>query len=421
MFQYSFRKIFSTTLAFAVIIALAGIISCTKNDIGGVPVIERVRVTNPALKDSNISNAVPETFIVIEGRNLANAQQVLFNGFPAYFNPAYNTNTHIFVSIPSSTPTPDRDPRVTNAITVITSGGEVVYSFNIIPPPPSITGIINENSKPGMKMVVNGRYFFSVNEVVLPGDKVVTDITKNAEGTQISFTVPADLGNTPGKLVLRSPYGTDTSDAEVNKMSGVGMISNFDNINNQSWGFTQVTDNSSLFPDNTGKYVRNQLFNLELKAVDAWWEAGRGIVFNSTSVLDDAGKASLSGSANRYALKFEINTKVPWDPNFIFRITFNEKYTYIYEPNLSVPTNIFHTENHWQTVTIPLGQFKEANKVYDQYPLKTNAQSVQTLDQIFNTNGAYSHLYFRTTSKAGAVIPEIHYAIDNVRVVRIAN
>lgn len=206
-------------------------------------------------------------------------------------------------------------------------------------------------------------------------------------------------------------------------MTGIGIISNFDNINNQSWGFTEVTNNSTLFPNSTGSYLRNQFFNLELKATDVWWDAGRGIVFIGATVLDDAGKNLLNvvDAANRYALKFEINTKVAWNPNFIFRITFNEKYTYVYEPNLSVPNNIFFTENKWQSVTIPLNTFKEANKIYDQFPVKTNANSVRTLSELFNANGAYTSLYFRTTVKAGVVIPEIHYAIDNVRVVRIVN
>ena len=400
--------------------------SCKKETNSGPPVITRVRVPDVSKADSSVLKARPGTSIIIEGRNLANAKEVLFNGYSAFFNAAYNTNTHIWVDIPPTTPTPDRFPDVTNTITVITANGQATYDFPVEPPPPSIDSVINENPAPGSTLIIKGRYFYSVKEVQFPDASTSKDVTVNEMGTQLQVKVPVGLNADAGKVILLSAYGNDTTDVLINKKDGIGIISNFDNTSYYSWGGTEVTDNATLFPENTGKYYRSSL--LAIPSWDKqWWVAGRGAVFgtyNSTwlKVLDNSAIAALDNTdtLKNFALKFEINTKTVWDKNLFFRISFNQKYGYAFQPWLYYISGVFNTENKWITFTIPLKDFKTVLKSNDHYPPDPKGIAVEKLSDLFNEKGEFTNMLFRTQTEATATTA-MQFAIDNIRIVRMKN
>ncbi len=407
--------------------SIISLYSCKKDsNAGAAPVITRVRMPDAAKADSLVTKARPGMSIVIEGINLSNAKQVLFNGYSAYFNAAFNTDSHIWVDIPQTTPTPDRFPDVPNTITVITPNGEAVYNFPVEPPPPSIDSVVNENPAPGSVLIIKGRYFYSVKEVKFPDSSTTKEITVNETGTQLRITVPKGIRNVEGRVVLQSQYGNDTTDILFNKKEGIGIISNFDNISYYIQGGTDITDNESLFPENTGKYYRSSL--LPLGSWDKqWWNAGRGAVFGTYNktwfkVLDNSAIAAINNvdTLNNFALKFEINTKTTWDKNLLFRISFNQKYGYSFQPWLYYSSGVFNTENKWITFTIPLKEFKTVLKGNDHYPPDPKGTPVSKLSDLFNENGEFNNMLIRTqTENSGTAA--MHFAIDNIRVVRMKN
>ena len=420
----SIRIIITVTLN--ILLLITTIVACKKDaeSGGGTPIITRIRPVEASLADSTLTSAKPGMFLVIEGKNLQNAKGIYINNQPVAFNPVYNTSTHIIIQVPGNIPTPDRFPDVNNMLKVITGGGEVEYNFPILPPPPMIDSIYNENPKPGTIMTIQGSYFFGVKEAIFPGGKISTDFSINETGTLLYAKVPADIGKVSGKLVLTSPYGNDTSSVLVNKMWGVGIISNFDDINLYQWNGTQVTDDASLFPDNTGKYLRNVITNLQAGYTSDWWKEGRGAVFGGGKVLDDAAIAARENvdTLKNFALKMEINTLQPWDNDLIYRITFNSAYTYVlFRPAASSPNPIFHSQNKWVTITIPLSLFLSATNNYDQFPTGSNSTPVTKLSQLFDATGAFTSLFFRTATFATGPVENMHYAIDNVRIERIKN
>lgn len=401
--------------------------SCRKNsEVGGTPSITRIRMPQASKADSQVVKALPGTSIIIEGINLSNAKEVFFNDYPAFFNPTYNTSTHIWVTVPPNTPTPDRFPNVTNKIKVVTTAGVAEFNFPVIPPAPLIDSVLNENALPGTNLVMRGRYFFAVKEAWFPNNETTTEVTTNETGTEIYIKVPAGLGSTYGRVALLSEYGNDTTDVLINNIDGIGVVSNFDNNSYYRSGATEITDNSSLFPANRGKYYRSSI--LALGAWDKkWWDPGRGAVFgnyNATwkKVLDNAAIAALNNldTLKNFSLKFEINTKTVWDKNLLFRISFNQKYGYSFQPWLFYKSAVFNTENTWITFTIPLSEFKTVLSGNDHYPPNPTGAAVTKLSDLFNTNGEFTNLLFRTQTENNSTAA-MQFAIDNVRIVRMKN
>lgn len=419
MFTRNFKKIFLVAVAAIGILVMAGLTSCKKDDVGGSPVIEKIRVTNPALKDSSFDKAFPGTFLVIEGKNLANAQKVLFNDYPAYFNPAYNTSSHIFVQIPADTPTPDKDPNVSNSITVITLSGQTTFNFAVNPPPPIIQKISNENPQAGEQITIQGMYLLGVTEVLFPSGLKGTGITKNDKGTELKVNAPAGLTKDtgPGKLELISPYGNTKTIYEVNKMTGSGMISNLDDIFNYSWPNTgEIEQNGTLYPNSQDKYLRWVVGPLPHNE-NSWWNKYRGSHFIATPQILPAGENG--GSADSYALKFEVNAR-KWSKDLTVRFSFNEgAYSYTFAPHLDYQDLIFNTNGSWVTYIIPLNLFKVPKTEYGDFvPDGANMSSVK---DILDANGKLKqNFYMRNRTLWQVPLNEtVDIAFDNFRIVRI--
>src|SRR4051812_44959367 len=90
----------------------------------GSPKIDRIRLLNPAKKDSTFTAALPGTQVVIEGENIGGVQKIYFNGVEAWFNPVYNTDQVMIVTIPRYAPTAANKPDVDSKIRMLTSHGE---------------------------------------------------------------------------------------------------------------------------------------------------------------------------------------------------------------------------------------------------------------------------------------------------------
>ena len=119
--------------------------------------------------DSVTTAGVLGNAYLIEGSNLGSAISVTFNGFTAYFNPAYSTDHSILVDLPSKTPY--YGPQANDTLSVVTTHGTANYKFTIIPPAPTVSSYsdVDFTSTGGFQMTLDGVGFATVTSVTLQG------------------------------------------------------------------------------------------------------------------------------------------------------------------------------------------------------------------------------------------------------------
>ena len=144
--------------------------SCNDDDNDGQPVIDSVRVTDPALADSTFTQATPGKMIVIQGRNLGGCLELYINDQKVAFNPNMNTDHSIITSIP----TEEKDgfkltawnPELPSEIRVVTHGGTATYDFKVLAPRPEIERIAGRYPREaGDKLTVFGKNFLDITRV----------------------------------------------------------------------------------------------------------------------------------------------------------------------------------------------------------------------------------------------------------------
>lgn len=155
---------------FLAFIALATILlsSCSDDDNGGgQPVIESVRVTDPALADSTFTQAVPGKMIVIQGRNLGGCRELYINDQKVAFNPNMNTSHSIITTIPTEEDGNFKltafHPELASEIRVVTPGGVATFAFKVLAPKPAIDRIAGDYPrKAGDRLSVFGQNFLDI-------------------------------------------------------------------------------------------------------------------------------------------------------------------------------------------------------------------------------------------------------------------
>ena len=164
-------------------------LSCKKNS-SGPPLITGVRLIDSTLRDSLFNQATPGTEIVLQGSNLSGAQAIYFNDTSAYFNPVYNTNSHLIVTIPATAQTAATLPDVTSTIRLVTDHGTTTYSFKLYLPPPVITSITLDTT--GTIVTINGSNFAGITKITfpVPGNDTALSYTVNKTFTQIIAVAP---------------------------------------------------------------------------------------------------------------------------------------------------------------------------------------------------------------------------------------
>lgn len=209
------------------LMAIAGIVSCKKNDINAAPVIERVRtlsktdtllnVPHPVTLDSvNIYN---ETRVVafdstvasgqlshqyaIIGKNFSSTISVSFNGVSVYFNPALITNNSIIISIPANVPYGQGQ---SDKLTVTTAYGSADFKFPIQQPPPIITSFTPSVGSAGDIVTITGSIFKGLASVKF--DTTTAEIVSSTN-TEIKVKVP--VGVVQGYIFVTTFGGTTKS------------------------------------------------------------------------------------------------------------------------------------------------------------------------------------------------------------------
>jgi hypothetical protein len=375
---------------------------CKKNTVNG-PVITGVRNYAPAPGDSVLQSLVPGQWVVLLGRNLSNAVQISFDGIPATFTPTLFSDTSAVVLVPAVIPFPSVPAEKLNTIYYVTPEGATTFTFNIVAPPPTISGVSNENANTGDSVYINGLNFFFIQQITFAGS-TITAYKASGDGTSIGFEVPA-LSQS-GPVIVATKSGADTTVYNVNNASTESLC-NFDNVNTFSWG-ASVESSSANFPGNRGKYA--VLSNGVLGPNDgSWWNGGRSINTNAVQWLP---VGNLNDPIANYAFKFEVNIPTPWSGPSIFVVK-DHSWNYLarFEPwKTSTGTTVAVTSGGWRTVTIPLSEFRKNNG---------KGVSPASLTELLGSSGNGAVNFLTINDLAASTPTGFNIAIDNIRVVKI--
>lgn len=388
---------------------LLSLFSCKKTSNEGNPVITQVRAIAPAPNDSILKKAGPGEWVVIQGANLATASQIFFNGYPATFNSALFSAGNLVVLIPADMPFATLKPAELNTIRVVTPTGSVVYTFPIVPPPPVIASVSNEYATEGTRVTITGNNFFYIDKVIFPGGvAATTNIASNASGTSLEVTVPAGI-TTGGTIQVVNRYGTGISVLRFNDFT-TGVLHNYDNVNNYDWGAGN-SNSSTTYPGNRGYY--GVLKATGVGAGDfGWWNGNRPVNVKSGQWV---AAADLSKPVGNYALKFEINVTKPWKNGSLFLMKdYNWSYVARYEAWKKVDGTVADfTTTGWQTVTIPLNQFKSKANGQD-----GTGDPATSLSALLGSGSGGFNMFL--VNPGTTTVEDFEVAVDNFRVVKIA-
>lgn len=404
-----YNKISRISFLVIAIAIMAGFTACKKDNDGGNPSVSRVRANIPKPNDSTLTKAGPGQWVVIEGTGFSSTVEIYFNGWPASFNAALFSDNSMVVLIPADMPFASLDQSKLNTIRIVTRSGETTYTFPIEPPPPVISGMSNEMAVAGDAVTIYGNNFFFIDKVIFPGNVEVTaNITTNASGTTLDLTIPAGITQS-GTIKVVNRYGTGTSLLLFNDNT-TGILCNFDNVNTiNNWAGVILSSDASAFPGNHGMYAR-MTYNSVAAGDWAWWGGGRSI--NVETSRQWVPVANLSEPISNFALKFEINTKIPWkNGTILLDKDYGWNYQARYEGWNTGSGSADYNSNGWKTVVIPLGNFRQSNGT---------AAAASSLTALLGASGAGGfNLFF--INAGTTTVAQFDAAIDNFRVVRISN
>lgn len=393
-----------------VLISVFGLTACQDDELsgGGTPLIKQVRLINPDKKDSTFVKALPGTLIVIQGENLQSVLKAYFNDYEAPFNAVYNTANNLIITIPADAPTEATKANVSNKIKLLTTHGETTFDFILLPPPPAISSISNENALGGSTLTLYGTNFYLVQKIVFPGNIEVTNFTSSSDGSSISLTVPNNV-TTTGTLKVITKYGQSESIGIFGLRKGASVLCNFDDQNTFSWG-CNVGSDASKYPGNTGTFAVME-FNNVGKGDMGWWNGGRSI---NTNPVQWVAQSELNASLDSYAVKFEIFIKEKWNAGtIILAKDYSWNYVARYEP-WKVGDNVVDVQTQgWQTVTIPLTQFKTKADGID----GTGNPPASIVSLVGGSGNGSLHFLF--VNDGTNTVGTFNAAIDNIRVVKI--
>lgn len=214
-------------IAFLIIMIGGAILtSCEKDAPGtptfskGTPIITRVYLLDTVAKhkDSSIVGAEPYKLLVINGENIGGVLNAYFNGYKTSFNPTYNTDNNLIITIPGEVPT---DGDIDNKIRLETSHGDASFDFKIIAKPAIYeTDKITFGADRG-DITIKGKNFADVSSVVFSGTTTEVKIVSKTKDK---------IGNET--MVLRFPTTTvSQTTLDVTNSSGTVTARTFEFVN----------------------------------------------------------------------------------------------------------------------------------------------------------------------------------------------
>jgi hypothetical protein len=356
-------KIVTTLLAFSALIIMS---ACNDNPdeyviTAGNPTVDYIRLPDVTKSDSLLTHAFMGTTIALIGQNLTSVKEVWFNDQMAILNTSLITSTALIVPVTSVIPT-----KVTNKIYLVSSSGDTVkVDFGVDVPAPIVSSMKCEQVAVGVTAVIRGDFFLDDPniplQVIFPGNIPATDIVSIAK-TEITVIVP-EGATIPGQINVKSLYGNGRSSFWF--LDNRGMILDFDNTNaNGGWRSGKL---ASTNPDGiSGNYVR--FSGKMLAASAATWDED-SFSFDLWGIANGRPQGDLfSTEPSQSSIKFEVNVDKAWASGALQMIftPWSTNGTNSYIPDATVPRGLWipwkdagtYMTDGWETVTIPLSQFK---------------------------------------------------------------
>jgi hypothetical protein len=387
---------YSLGALFAAVLLVGAFSACKKDDSSassGTPVVKYIRSTDPAKSDSLLVGSFMGSLIAIVGENLGNTREIWFNDQQATLNPPYITDRSILVNVPATVPVSVND----KMRLVFADGSELLYDFKVNVPAPTLNSIKCEYVPEGGTVVLNGDFFFEPTTIKFSGD-VPAEIV-SLEKTRLEVRVPA--GAQPGPITVQTNFGKIKSKFYFRDDRNV--LLDYDTKLHETWtspiaGSDPVgcSNNYTVFKSNADGAWQwaNEL------TMQYWAPRGRGNVPVATGVVNDL------------ALKFEVNVPIEWR-DVRMEIFFGP---YAEDHGRDQPGTVFarwkpwaagpFTTDGWETVTIPLKDFKYTRDDADD---SVGSTSISNLSAITN-------LTMMLFGPANSVNP-VKICIDNPRVV----
>jgi hypothetical protein len=266
-----------------VLVSITILSSCKEDETGipkfstGTPSISRVYLldTFPKHKDSSIVGAEPYKLLVINGQNIGGVVYAYFNGYNSAFNPTYNTDNNLIITLPGGVPT---DSTADNKIRLVTSHGEATFNFKVIAKPSVYsTDKITFGTDRG-DITLTGKNFSDVTSVVFSKTTTAVKIvskTKDKAGNEtlvLRFPTTAisqttlDITNSSGVITTRE-YEFVNADAAL-QIFTEDFAKDF---GNNSWGDPLIVNSDQAY---AGKKSLSKNFaagNWHLAAFSNWY------------------------------------------------------------------------------------------------------------------------------------------------------
>ncbi len=382
----------------------------------GAPYISYIRNFADAPNDTVTSSIVPNQAINIVGYNLEDALSISFQGVEADLTNIVYTDSSAIISVPGDLSA--SDALFANIISYSTNLGDASFGIRIIGPPVVIS-VSHEIPLAGEEVIVKGYNLIEVSSFTFAGE-TITEFEEAEDGESLKFIAPALSQSAP--IVIVTPSGTFTSAYNVNDIT-TGLISNYEWGNFFHWTWNNgaslsVSDEAnsggwlSVYPEfanNTGMF---------LVLDQGILEPGTGDTDNNAFHLGDLQwlpAESINDPVTSWVLKFEFNVAADWNGASFCIVSSNDKYMVRWEPwKTSSNKTVSYTTNGWQTITIPLSEFRENDPTLGD----GNGNVVPDLKTLLGDTGnsmmvMYIHNYGSSSTKTSFVA-----GLDNVRVVK---
>ncbi len=392
-------------------------------NITGTPLITRVRNAAASPNDTILKSIVPNQLINIVGFNLKNATNISFQGVAADLTNVAYSDSSATVRVPAVLS--GGDASLANTVSYTTKYGTTSFPIKIIGPP-IITSVSYEIPKQGDVVNIYGNNFISVKNLSFAGTPITS--YKVLSDSIISFTAPS-LSNDGGPVVIETRVGKFTTAYKVNDVNfinwgGVGIIANMewsDYFGWQWWGGNvslTSSDPNSGWPSYNADFGVGLGMYMEYKSDKLNGGAGNegnALRFNNAK-SGWVPTANLSDPGTSWALKFEFNVKKPWKGGTLCIKSSNGDYIARYEPwQISSSKTASYTTKGWQTVTIPLSEFRSKDANLGEGKGSSISKVSDLLDPASGNGGLIVYLHNYSTA---ATETSFDGAFDNFRVVR---
>ncbi len=309
---------------------------------------------------------------------------------------------------------------------VLASG---IYEFDI-EIVPEIFAVSNANPSQGDLVRVYGKNLSGVSSFTF-GSKAITDFTEDPNGSYVEFTAPDMWSYTNGPVTIVNSYGTVATPYDINTQNNkwLGLLANFEwgDYFGYDWGYFSSTEAKLALVRNdfNGSMGTNNSMCLFIDSPVLG--AGESNYFPLGSANDTPihkkntwmPLENMSDPVENWGLQFEISVAKPWNGGTLYIRTEFAGDTYVarYEPWKIPGSNktLAYKTLGWQTVTIPLSQFKsKVNELGD-------GVSVASLNLLLGSTGASSYNMTLKNFASSKTATGFYATIDNIRVVKIKN